>query len=421
MVARFVAAGWTADVVTTNARDLRYFTDPRRDPVAAPPVESIDGATVHRLAIRHRPGQRYAGRLLAQVPHWPTRCRFESFMPIVPGLDRFDGPYDAVFATGFPFTGFAYAAYLVARRCGAPLILTPFLHLSTPGDHLHRLYTREHGLRLLREADLVVSPTRLESEFLHSRGIAPAHRLVLPMAADVAAVTGGDRRAWRQRRGIAEDAFVVGQLGALDPEKGTLDLLHAVDRLNRVRAEERKAPIHLLLAGQPSPVCEAAWSGSARPGWLHVLGPIDAAEVPHFYAVIDAFAMPSRTDSFGIVFLEAWANARPVIAAASGGVVEVVDHGTNGLLVAFGRVEEIADAIHRLASEPGLANRLGQAGFQRMTADGGWDERFARLRDRVEPLVTMRPGQVNGRQARAHQPELEPASEREPRRLGPKP
>jgi glycosyltransferase involved in cell wall biosynthesis len=386
MVSRFVAAGWQADVYTTNARDLRYYTDPRSGPIDAPRVESIDGATVQRLPVRHVPAQRYLGRLLAHLPHWPTRCRFESFMPIVPGLSQIDGPYDAVFAIGFPFTGFAYAANQLARRCNAPMVLTPFLHLSTPGDRLHRLYTREHGLRLLRQADLVVSPTSIETNFLGQQGIPAERRMVLPMAADRSQVTGGDRDAFRQHLGLPAAAFLVGQLGALDPDKGTSDLWHAVEQLNHGRIAAGDPPVHLVLAGQTSPACEALISESPRP-WVHLLGPLPSVEVPDFYAGIDTFTMPSRTDSFGIVFLEAWANGRPVVAAAAGGVVEVVEDGRTGLLVPFGDPSALAAALNRLITHPSLARELGRNGLQRMASDGGWDERFARLQARVEPLL----------------------------------
>ena len=80
------------------------------------PVESkVDGATVRRFPVKHLPLQRYFGRLLSYAPHWPTRCVAASYMPILPGIGRVRGDYDAVFAVGFPYTIFSYAAYLTAR------------------------------------------------------------------------------------------------------------------------------------------------------------------------------------------------------------------------------------------------------------------------------------------------------------------
>ena len=74
---------------------------------------------VHRFPVRHLPLQRYVGRLLSYAPHWPTRCRSASYMPILPGIERVRGDYDAVFAVGFPYTVFSYAALRTAARRGA--------------------------------------------------------------------------------------------------------------------------------------------------------------------------------------------------------------------------------------------------------------------------------------------------------------
>ncbi len=76
--------------------------------------------------------QRYFGRALSYLPHWPTRCLAASYMPILPGLTTVRGAYDAVFGVGFPYTSFSYAALQTARAANAPLLLTPFLHLARP-------------------------------------------------------------------------------------------------------------------------------------------------------------------------------------------------------------------------------------------------------------------------------------------------
>lgn len=392
MVRRFAARGDDVDVVTSNALDLTYFTSRRGSPVEAPGVSHVDGARVIRLPVRHRPFQRYVGKLLSYVPHWQTRCRAGSYMPIIPGIERVRGPYDVVFAVGFPYTLFSLAALRTARAAGAPLVLTPFLHLSTPGDPVHRSYTRPHQIRLLREADLIVAVTDLEARTMASWGIDPARLITLGMGVDHGAVTGGDGAGLRARLGIAADSPVVGQLGALDYNKGTDHLVEAVARLNASRPAER--PVHLVLGGPPTPRFRAFVAGlpdSSR-GWLHQLGPLpsDRISIADFHAALDLFAMPSRTDSFGIVYLEAWANARPVVAAAAGGVAEVVEHDRDGLLVPFGAVAEIARSIELLITRPEVARRLGATGFAKVSRGYTWDDRFGALAARLDSLLAGR-------------------------------
>lgn len=400
MVRRFVAAGHVVDVFTSDAHDLWYFTDRGRRRVEAPGESWVDGARVRRFAVRHRPLQRYVGRLLSYTPHWPTRCRAQSYMPILPGIERVRGPYDAVFGVGFPYTIFSYAAYQSARAVGAPLILTPFLHLATPGDRVNRVYTRPHQVRLLARADLVVVATELEAKAVEGWGIPRARILILGMAVEHEAVTGGDRRAFRDRLRIPAHRAVVGQLGANDPNKGTSDLVLSVARLNAGRPADD--PIHLLLAGAGSPDFEAFLASlpAKTSRWLTVLGIIPNEDRADYYAALDLFAMPSRTDSFGIVFLEAWANALPVVAAAAGGVPEVVRHEETGLLVPFGDLDRLGAAIGGLLDDRDRARRLGAAGRARINQGFTWDDRFATLLTRTEDVIAARRPDAPGRSDR---------------------
>lgn len=392
IVRRFVDRGHEVDVFTSDAEDLWYFNDRRRRRLDAPASEIVDGARVRRFAVRHFPAQRYVGRLLSYVPHWPTRCRWESYMPVIPELGRDHGRYDAVFGLGFPFTVFSYAAYRTARASGAPLVLTPFLHLSTPGDVVNRHYTRPHQVRLLAESDLVVVQTDLERDAVVGWGL-PEHQVRrLGMAVHHDHVTGGDRDAFRARLGIRRDEQVVGYLGVSDPNKGTTDLVNAIAQLNASRPAG--APIRLVLGGNASPDFERFLDGldASFQDWLIRLGPLPAEDVKHFYATLDAFAMPSRTDSFGIVYLEAWANRLPVVAAAAGGVREVVRDEVDGLLVPFGDVEKLAGALARILDAPDLATRLGSAGQHRVSRGYGWDDRFLTLSNWLIELLVARAG-----------------------------
>ncbi len=137
MCRRFVAHGHSADVFTTDALDLWYFTDPTKPRVQSAEVEMLDGARVRRFRVKHWFGQRHVGRLLSYLPHFSTQCRYESFMPILPGIDRVRGDYDAVFAIGFPYTLFSLAALKTARAAGGaahPDAIPASRHARRPGE-----------------------------------------------------------------------------------------------------------------------------------------------------------------------------------------------------------------------------------------------------------------------------------------------
>ena len=97
--------------------------------------------------------------------------------------------------------------------------------------------------------------------------------------------------------------------------------------------------------------------------------------------------MPSRTDSYGIVFLEAWANGLPVVAAAAGGVPDVVRHGEAGSLVPFGDLGRLAEAVAELVDDPAKAEALGAVGRTLVERGHTWDDRYATLEARVFDLL----------------------------------
>lgn len=387
IVRRFVAHGHSVDVLTSDAHDLWYFTDRTRRRVDEPSETEVDGARVRRFAVRHRPLQRYVGRILSYAPHWPTQCRADSFMPILPGIEQVRGDYDAVFAVGFPYTVFSYAALRTAQSAGAPLILTPFLHLATPGDPVRKYYTKPHQIRLLARSDAVVVQTSLEADVVRGWGIPDARILTLGMAVEHREVTGGDRQKLREALKIPAERTVVGHLATLDPNKGSNDLVRAVARLNQARPAAD--PIHLIMAGPSSPCFERflAEYPDGSPSWMSLLGPLPLDQRADFFAAIDLFSMPSRTDSFGIVFLEAWANGLPVVAADAGGVPEVVRHEATGLLVPFGDLDRLTQSIGALLDDPEKARRLGEAGRKLVDRGYTWDDRYATLLARTEQAI----------------------------------
>ena len=119
-----------------------------------------------------------------------------------------------------------------------------------------------------------------------------------------------------------------------------------------------------------------------------VLGPLTEAVKWDFYAGIDLFALPSRSDSFGLVLLEAWANGKPVVAYRAGGPADLVRHECDGLLVPCGDVPGLSAAIDRLAGDAELRHRLGQSGQRRVAEEFVRDDRLAVVRDALSAMTT---------------------------------
>jgi hypothetical protein len=113
---------------------------------------------------------------------------------------------------------------------------------------------------------------------------------------------------------------------------------------------------------------EAAHSGQKILSRVHFHGEVAEAALRGFYQACDVFVAPSRFESFGLILLEAMMFAKPVIACRAGGMVEVVDEGTSGLLAEPGDAPSLAAAIDLLVGDTDLRARMGRAGRVRYEA-----------------------------------------------------
>jgi glycosyltransferase involved in cell wall biosynthesis len=99
---------------------------------------------------------------------------------------------------------------------------------------------------------------------------------------------------------------------------------------------------------------------------VQFLGFVSDDELSIRYRDCDVFVMPSAGEGFGFVFLEAMKYGKPIIAARSGGVPEVVLDGVNGKLVEYGDKQQLLDSLLELCLNQDLRQSLGQAGYQRL-------------------------------------------------------
>lgn len=179
-----------------------------------------------------------------------------------------------------------------------------------------------------------------------------------------------DGRPARRSLGIAEDAPLVGIISRLFSWKGHDALLDALAVVKRQVPEVR-----LVIVGEDDP--------RAHPGGGSYRAELEArlaglgleenviftgfrADIPELMAALDVYAMPSWEEPFGMVYLEAMAMKKPVVAWASGGAPEIVVDGQTGFVVEPRSIDALSDAIVRLLRDPDLRRRFGEAGQRRV-------------------------------------------------------
>ncbi|MGY1712761.1 glycosyltransferase family 4 protein [Geodermatophilus sp. SYSU D00758] len=175
-----------------------------------------------------------------------------------------------------------------------------------------------------------------------------------------------DGAAVRRQHGLGEGPVVV-CVSRLVPRKGQ-DVLVAA--WPRVLARHPGARLLLVGGGPLEGALRRAVAARGLAGSVVLTGPVPPARLPEHYAAGEVFAMPCRTrrggldvEGLGMVYLEAAACGRPVVAGTSGGAPETVREGVTGTVVGDPRSPEaVADAVCALLDDPGRARAMGAAG-----------------------------------------------------------
>jgi len=386
MSERLARDGHAVTVAATDATHIQCFWDPHR-PRVPQREEMINGVHVVRSPLGHLPLAPWSFYLLrrlatdlARLPinTRPLLDRLAPLMPRVPGMERtlasLPTPFDLVHGINISLEWPLIAGWRYARRHGLPFVATPFVHVGERA--VQRFYTMPHQLGVLRDADRVIVQTDIEGRELARLGV-PAERIVrLGMGVDLEQLQGGEGDRFRAEQRITGP--IVTFMGAVTDDKGAVHLLRAMQRL-----WDQGREVTLVIAGptvEPSTFSRAYDTlPPAHRARTRRLGTVRGQRKQDMLAASTLFALPSRVDSFGIVYLEAWAYGLPVIGCRAGGVPDVIDEGKDGLLVPFGDVRALAEAVESLLDAPERRQEMGRRGRAKVEANYTWERIYRAL------------------------------------------
>ena len=123
------------------------------------------------------------------------------------------------------------------------------------------------------------------------------------------------------------------------------------------------------------------------PEKIEFSGKIPHEEMSEWYGKCNVFVMHSRFEPFGAVTVEAMASARPVVASRTGGSIDIVKNNETGILVEFGNIEGIADAIVKILNDEELAKSMGEKGRKRIEEEYSWEREADRMEEIYKELV----------------------------------
>lgn len=283
-------------------------------------------------------------------------------------------------------------ALLTQRWLGIPYIVyTHGLDILTAQQSTRK---RTLLLKVLRSARLVVANSHFTESKIKELGI-PQEKIVLvfPGCSWVNIVPERTRREQLIRQNGLEGKRVILTVSRLVPRKGIDSMIHALPQLLKIFPT-----LHYLVVGH-GPDRERLGTiiqNQHLSKQVTLVGAVEESDLPAFYSLAELFVMVPRiedsgrdVEGFGIVYLEAGAFAKPVVASRSGGVQDAVAHGETGLLVEPGNQQELVAAIHRLLSDQGLGRRLGEEAKRRVETQGTWSARAKPLFDRLTSLSLL--------------------------------
>lgn len=334
-----------------------------------PRIDMINNVPIRRFSALHR------GRITWRFFHWcKKRYAIRPRLSYELGLMLGEGPVCPALPTTFLgeasqfgvvhvfglYSALAWQVVELSRLRNRPIVVTPFTHRET--DNLQMIWKQ----RALHSAVHLIAMTHQEQVYLSKRFDIPEKRIsVVSPAISVSNYKKLSSLECRNQLGIPDSAFVIMFLGRKEENKGIPTLIAAWQELIR----RGNTFAYLLLVGPDSLYSQRLLFGcSQQEGFLN-LGVVNEKTKLIALNACDCLVLASRSESFGIVLLEAWAVGKPVVAARSAAASELISPGQNGLLFEVGSVAQLADQLEALTLDPTYGSAMGQEGMSGVLAD----------------------------------------------------
>jgi D-inositol-3-phosphate glycosyltransferase len=283
------------------------------------------------------------------------------------------------------------AGHSIKHELGIPLVTTfhTLARVKAEGGDPEPERRERAEAQIIGCADAIcVSCDEEEDQFRRLYGNPPGLVEIVAPGVEHAFFTPGDKRGARFALGMGEGPVLL-FVGRIQPLKGVDVAVRALAALNR-----RDASLYVVggasgLEGDTEVIrVNALISELGLTQQVHFVEPQAHHMLSTYYRAADAVWVPSRSESFGLVALEAAACGTPVIANAVGGLLSLVDHGLTGYLVADRDPNMFAQYTAELLNNPALASAMSIAAAERGRRYT-WSFAAARLR-RVYTDITSR-------------------------------
>ena len=357
LISRGLASrGHSVSVATTNRLDLKRV-------MASSGIRQTDGLRVY-YAKAHWPGKYFlAPGILRVLEQW------------IPEFDIIHVHDTRTFV--------GLAAYMLTRRLSVPYVLTCHGSLSVQiGDKVSKvLHDRVLGKGLVKNASRVIAVSAMEVRDFAAFGVLPERITVIPNSLPLDETVLYNRRPSRNTRNRTEQTVLF--LGRIHPIKGIDRLIEAFGLVR-----QRITTARLLIVGQDYGALDSLKKVARRLNLQDVVefrGPAPGPDKKALLESADVLVLPSRSEVFGLVILEAFASRLPVIATDGCSIAADLERAHAGLIVSS--VGEMADAIVHCLSDRDLADSLTEGGLRLLRTTYDWQAVMAKLEEAYSQAI----------------------------------
>lgn len=265
-----------------------------------------------------------------------------------------------------------FVAWIVSKFSNCPVII--YAH----GEEI-TTWRQPNKFRVMkfvfRNADCIIANSEFTEKELIKLGIKKNKIKKISPGVDLNRFkTGLKTIDLKETIGMDDKSKLILSVGRLTRRKGFDQTICAVSELNKKGMDVHYA---IVGTGEDKAYLESIVNKNKLYKKVHFLGHVSEKDLPRWYNAADLFVMANReidgdTEGFGMVFIEAGACGKPVIAGKAGGTGSAVIHGETGFRIDGNSTNELTDHIYQLLNDNLLSNRLGSNGYNRVRRKFSW-------------------------------------------------
>lgn len=364
------------EVCTTNSL---YGPETRLFRKIEPAVETIGDVQINRLPFNrwHYPLIELAGKVHGKatgrpLPRAITKFRWELDSPAINKMMT-ESNADVIMATTIIYNFADYPLWRFKTKNPKPFVLYGAIHLHKPLPENSPLIKRA------KACDCYIANTDFERDELIRYGVKESKIVTIGTGIELNdfVMPQQDVKSFRQQNGIKETDVLIGFIGRLVKGKGVAIL---IDAFRKLYAENKN--VKLLLAGGTTeyvPEIKRIIEEEKLP--IILIESFGDEMKPVLYNALDIFVLGSQSESFGVVFLEAWACKKPVIGSKMGAIQSLLSEGIDSLLFDSGNADSLKVGLRSLLENAELRVAFGNNGYKKVTGNYTWEKIVAKYRE----------------------------------------